>query len=119
MTRTAVIRFSSNEASQSASVSSSSRRTAVPPSVVDEHVDPAEPLDRRRDQAPGLARAGQVTGDVEVADAFRPAAGRHDQRALLAQLLRDAEADAGRRPGDDAYLAGEPEFHRLARLAGW
>ena len=56
--RTALIRFSSHEACQSSSVSSSNLRMLVPADVVDEAVDAAEPRLGLGDDPLGLARAG-------------------------------------------------------------
>ena len=92
--------------------------------VVHEHVEAAEPADRRRDELPDRVLAVEVAGDHEhvapggVADllrglveiAARPAADR-DLHALLGQHLRARAPETLARAADDRNLARELEIH--------
>ena len=75
------------------------------PDVVDEAVDPAEPLDRRCDEAICRAALGQVGGDVQLAGPAGAPSGRDDVGAFVGEAPRDLETDAARRAGDEADLA--------------
>jgi hypothetical protein len=81
--------------------------------IVDDDVDPPEPLQRecgepfdesfRRDVADdGLGRAARR--DAFARDLFQPigaARGQDDRRAARSKVDRDLPSDPGRRPGDD------------------
>ena len=73
--------------------------------VVDEAVDPAEPLDRRCNQPIRRAALGQVGGDVQLTRPAGAPSGRDDVRAFVGEAPRDLEADAAGRAGDEADLA--------------
>ena len=70
--RTALIRLSSNDACQSSSVSSSSLRMSVPPTLLTrQSTRPNAATRPPRSARSRLAGDGQVGGDVQVADALR------------------------------------------------
>jgi hypothetical protein len=81
--------------------------------VVDEHVEPAEPLDGLGDRAVDSLLVAHVARDDALAG---PQVEADHERPALAQLLRRGGADAARRAGDDDPRRRHSGFVVIAQI---
>ena len=99
------------------------RRThEVAGGVVDQGVEPPEPIERRPDHRPNLAVVANIGRDGQGLDAARPDLGRaggqmvriaardHDSRAERGRAPRDLEAEPGPSAGDEDDASIEAAF---------